>query len=108
MVSIYWARMKLWQWGKAVQDYGIGYPAMSAHEQIRSGSGVMSVDRGLPDDLAEIDLQVLKAPVRLKTVLVEHYTKKGSGDEHAARLGLSRSAYFERKRDAEQYISEMI
>jgi hypothetical protein len=108
MVNIYWARLKLWQWGRAVRDSGIGYPSMSSHEQIRSGAGVMVVAVSLPEDLEAVNSVVHEAPPQHKLILVEHYTKDGRANEHAARLNLKRAHYFERKKTAEEYVSKRL
>lgn len=68
----------------------------------------MTIEIGLPDDLESMNAEIAKAPPQHKLILVEHYTKDGNGHEHAARLGLKRSQYFERKKTAEEYISKRI
>lgn len=108
MVNIYWTRLQLWRWGRAVKECGIGFPSMSAHEQIRSGVGVMAIERQLPDDLEAVNNAVTMAPIDYKILLIEHYTKEGTAEQHAARIGIKRSSYFDRKKAAEKHISEKI
>lgn len=81
---------------------------MSAHEQIRSGAGVMTIEIALPDDLEAVNTAVTRAPVDYKILLIEHFTKDGTAEQHAARMGLKRAKYFELKKSAEKHISEQI
>lgn len=103
MISLVWTKAKLAEWGRWVRADGIGYPTHSAHETIRIGS-VFSIDRDLPDDLQAVDVVIVRAPPDIKAILVEHYTKQASIRQHAARLGLKRSTYFDRKEHAEMHV----
>jgi len=100
--------MQLWRWGRAVKEHGIGYPSMSSHEQIRSGVGVIAIEKALPEDLEAVNAAITRAPVDFKVLLIEHYSKDGTAGQHARRIGIDRSTYFTRKKSAEKHISEQI
>lgn len=105
-----WTITKLYEWGRWVRDNGIGYPPMSATEKARIGRGGKPGDRSdaLPAEIEAIDRAVCVAPVDFKTVLIEHYTKFGYNAEKAARLGISRQTYYQRKASAERYVATAI
>jgi DNA-directed RNA polymerase subunit RPC12/RpoP len=105
-----WTVDQLYQWGKFVRDHGIGYPPMAATEKARIGRGGSGYhwNTPFPPDLEAIDRAVAIAPVDYKTVLVEHYSKFGFANEKAARLGISRQTYYQRKASAERYIATAI
>jgi DNA-directed RNA polymerase specialized sigma24 family protein len=99
----------LLQWGRRVRDRGLGYPSMAAIEKARVGRGFgREAITELPPDLQAVDLAVSQSPVDFKAVLVEHYTKAGFGSEKAARLGISRSTYYQRKASAERHVANLI
>ncbi len=104
-----WTVAMLVMWGRMVRDGGIGYPSMSSFEKARIGrGGGRDPISKLPPDIEVVDHAVSVAPVEHKTLLIEHYTKTGYASEKAARLGISRSAYFVRKDAAERYIATEI
>lgn len=104
-----WTIAMLALWGRMVRDRGIGYPPMSTTEKARIGRGGGADPLiPLPPDIEAIDNAVSAAPIELKILLIEHYTKDGYAVEKAARLGISRSLYFVRKSQAERHIANEI
>ncbi len=99
MTPIHVARALLTRWGKWAMARGLGYPSISAHESLRIGSVFDLGD--LPPDIYAVDIAVQKALPQHKLILVEHYTKTGTIREHAARLRLRKSTYFDRLELAE-------
>jgi len=103
--DLYWIRMRLTAWGRLCRAVGIGYPNMAATERARVGRGGSFDGPSLPDDLAEIDVEVARSPPQHKLILVEVYTKDAHWRDHAARLRLSADSYFRRKKTAEVYLN---
>ncbi len=100
-------RLLLMRWGRWAKARGIGYPAISAHESLHLGVGVF--DGGpLPPDIEAVDLAVSRAEPQHKLIVVEHYTKAGTVREHAARLRLRKSTYFDRLNTAELRITRLL
>jgi hypothetical protein len=98
-------RRQLSLWGRLCRAVGVGYPTMSTTERARIGRGGSFDGPSLPDDIAEIDALVARIPPQHKLILVEAYTKSGEWYDHAARLQLSKDAYFRRKKTAEVYLN---
>jgi hypothetical protein len=103
-----WVRIKLRQWGRMARAVGVGYPSMASFERARIGRGGVFDGPSMPEDLAEIDWQVTRAPKHHKLMLVECYTKSGDWKDHAARLKLTVDAYYRRKKRAEVYLKTML
>jgi hypothetical protein len=103
------ARSMLYQWGRFVRERGNGFPPMSAHEKARIGrGGGGNTVTPFPIDLQIIERAVNDAIPSYKAILVEHYTKNGYCSQKAARLGIGRTTYFQRKDKAESYIATAI
>jgi hypothetical protein len=108
-IDLSWTRMKLGQWGRSSSAHGLGYPSMSTTEKARIGRGGNgSGGPSLPPDLEDIDLVVARSPRKLKAVLIEAYTKRGTTRQHAARLGFSVGDYWRRRTRAEVYVSQRL
>ena len=98
----------LCEWGRWVRGRGIGYPPMSTIERAIYGRGGGEIDTPLPPDLEAVDRAVSTAPIELKTVLIEHYTKAGFATVKAAHLGIPRRTYYERKASGERHVANAI
>lgn len=107
-VDLCWTRAKLGQWGSRCRVLGLGYPSMSTTERARIGRGGRYTGPSLPPDLEDIDQVIARGPAHHRKVLVEAYTKRGSGRKHAARLGFSVRDYWRRKTKAEEYVSRRL
>lgn len=101
-------RIQLSRWGLMSRARGIGYPTMSATEKARIGRGGIWSEPELPEDLVPVDRAVARSWPQHKLVIVECYTKPASWKEHAARLQLSESSYFRRKKLAEMHIYSLL
>jgi hypothetical protein len=87
---------------------GVGYPSMAATERARIGRGGRFTGPALSPELEEIDAIVAAAPPKHRQILVEAYTKGGTGRKHAARLGFSVRDYWRRKTEAEVYVRDRL
>lgn len=103
-----WTRARLASWGRLCREKGMGYPSMAAIERAIFGRGGRYTGPALPEDLEIIDTIVARAPIGHKTMLVESYTKDGSGRAHATRLFLSLRSYWRRRTSAELYVCRML
>jgi hypothetical protein len=104
-MNLDYLRRQLSLWGRLSRAMGGGYPTMSATEKARVGRGGSFDGPKLPDDIAEIDACVSRAPPQHKLILVEFYTKDGDYRDHAARLRLSIDALYRRRKTAEVYLN---
>jgi hypothetical protein len=107
-VDLCWTRAKLTQWGRKCRALGTGFPSMSTTEKARIGRGGRFSGPALPPDLEEIDVIVSRAPKHHQAILVEAYTKSGSGSQHAGRLRFSLRDYWRRKTEAEEHVRDRL
>lgn len=107
-MQLHWIRLKLYQWGRLNRAQAIGYPTMATTEKARVGRGGSFSEPTLPPDLEEIDTVIRTSRPQHKLILVEHYTKDGTAQEHAAHLSLAVGTYYRRKKLAESHVYSIL
>src|SRR5277367_6189489 len=102
-MSEWWITQRLNAWGSWARGGLPSLPTMSSIEKARIGRGGVE-NLSMPSHIAEVDHLVCTAEPPIRIALIVCYAQRGSFEEKAQRLGLTRWALRRRKEQGEAYV----